>query len=326
VIHRFSKPAMLLRFPHALAFALWLGIAGLHAQTPLPQTRRDVAAQSAPPVLSPLQNTATPSRTTLPAGAGSAAYGRDFGEQEIVNRRAHPEPWTASADGQFFYTNNVALAPTDRHGDWYGRYGASIAYTNRIKGPFFVDFGLQEYFFRYARYNALDFDLTRFQGGLLLQLPKLDDAFLFGRYRLERITEAGFGSTLLTNHVAELGVQKVWKISRGQQIFAGLEADLPLDTDPRGAARAEYGLTLGYSLRLTEHLNTVLSYRGSYYHYTRTSRTDWNHILALDATYDLTDWARVGASVSYTADRSNISFGDYENLVAGGSLSLRLSF
>ncbi|HEV7405090.1 MAG TPA: hypothetical protein VGO11_19255 [Chthoniobacteraceae bacterium] len=317
---------MRLRLSHFLSAALWLAVAGAHAQTLLPETRRDVAAQSAPPALAPLRNTAAQSGATLTAGSGSAAYGRDFGEQEIVNRRAHPEPWTASADGQFFYTNNVALTPSDRHGDWYGRYGATISYTNRIKGPVFLDFGLQEYFFRYARYNALDFDLTRFQGGLLLQVPKLDDTFLFARYRLERITEAGFGSTLLTSHVAELGLQKVWKISRGQQISAGLEADLPLDTDPRSAAREEYGLTLGYSLRLTEHLNTVLSYRGAYYRYSHTSRTDWNHILALDATYDLTDWARLGASVSFTSDTSNAAFGDYQNLVAGGSLSLRLSF
>ena len=42
--------------------------------------------------------------------------------------------------------------------------------------------------------------------------------------------------------------------SRGQQISASLEADLPLDTSPGLGERAEYGLTLGYGLRLSERI------------------------------------------------------------------------
>ncbi len=294
-------------------------------QGALAGSRRDVAAQSAPAALS-LSATPAAREAAVSTPGTILGLGSEFGEQEIVQRRAHPEPWSAGVDTQFYGTSNAGLTSSHEKGDWYLRSGAAISYTNLVKGPVFVDFNLQQYFFRYGKYNALDFDLTRFQGGALVRASWLDDAFFFGRYRLERITESGFGSTYLTSHVAELGVQKVWKISRGQQISGALEADLPIDTDPRQSGRREYSASLAYTLRLTARLTASLSYRGAWYDYTDLPRSEWNHIFSLDANYDLTDWLHFGVSTSYTCNDANHSVYDYGNLVYGGSAALRISF
>lgn len=252
--------------------------------------------------------------------------GAEFGEQHIVQRRAHPEPWSASTSADLFYTDNVALTSISRQDDWYLRYGATVGYTNRVRGPFFVDLSLQQYFFRYQKFDSLDFDLTRFEASMLMETPWQTDGFFFVRYRLERLNETGWGSALFTQHFAEVGLQKVWKIRRGQQLFAGLAADLALDTDPRAGARNEYSLSIGHSLRLTERISAGLSYRGSFYDYLHHGREDWNHILSAGLTYAFTDWLRLGLNYSLTKNYSNAAFADYYNSLPGIGAVLHLSF
>jgi hypothetical protein len=289
------------------------------------EPRRDIAN------LAPLKPSATlpaggsPRQDTANASA-SSTHGSEFGEQRILQRRAHVEPWSASLEGDFFYTDNAALAAHHRQADWYWRAGADISYTNRIHGPFFIDLSLQQNFFRYLSFDALDFDLTRFEGGFLMQAPWLDDSFFFARYRLERITEATFGSSLLTNHSLDLGLQKVWKISRGQQVFASVSTNLALQTDPGASERHEYSIALGYSLRLTQRVTAGLSYRGSRYEYTQIDRQDWNHIVAAGLTYEVTDWLRAGLNVSYTYNDSSLQAANYKNLLPGASLALHIAF
>ena len=293
------------------------------AQDRAVDARRETAGTALPQMRAPASSV-----SLRPAKSASTATGAgsDFGEQEIVQRRAHVEPWTVTGDAQFFHTDNVALSPFGEQRDSYLRTGLAVAYTNRIKGPLFVDFSLQQYLFRYAKFDALDFDLTRFEGGLLFEAPWLADSFFFARYTLQRITEPSFGTPSFTNHSINLGVQKVWKISRGQQVFAGLGADLALDTEPESATRDEYSLTLGYSLRLTGKLTTSASYRGSLLDYRHGSREDANHILSLGITYDLTDWLRLGTTASYSHNGSSADFAEYENLVLGASAAIHLAF
>lgn len=290
------------------------------------EAQREVAAQTGTPQLRAATGSVRLRSQTTKERDGSSAADSEFGEQRIVQRRAQVEPWSTVADAQLFTTDNVALTPTGEQRDWYLRYGLAVSYTNRIKGPLFIDLSLQQYLFRYSKFDALDFDLTRFDGGLLVQAPWLSNAFFFARYTLQRITEPGLGTAFFTNHAADLGVQKVWKISRGQQVFAGVAANLALDTSPGSGARNEYSATLGYSARLTERVTASASYRGSWNDYAEGPRTDWNHIVAAGVTYDATDWLRLGVNASFSHNDSNTSFADYDNFVAGCSIALRLAF
>lgn len=306
--------------------AVWPGLA-LAQSLPAIESRRTTAAERG--VLPAIERAAgTPAlRTgTREVAAPSEAGGAEFGEQRIAYRRAHIEPWTAVVDLQVFRTDNAALTSTGKQSDWYMRYGAAVNYANRVAGPLFIDLSVQQSAFRYAEFDVLDFDLTRVEAGLLLQTLGRFDAFLFARYRLEYIAEAGLGSQLFTSHSIEAGLQKVWKITRGQRLYAGIAALVPLATDPEGAGRGEYSATVGYSLRLTEQINAGISYRGAWYHYTEGGREDWNHLLSLGASYDVADWLQLGLNVSYTLNRSSASRAEYESLVPGGSLALRVTF
>ncbi len=290
-------------------------------QNAVPSIRRDIATQtlSADAPMTPVG----PEGMVAPMANG---VGSEFGEQWIVQRRAHVEPWSASGDLQVLHTDNAALTPVNEQEDWYLRYGVSVSYTNRVKGPLFLDVSVQQFFFRYGEFDILDFDFLRFQGGALLQAPWLFDAFFFARYHLQRITESGLGSTLFTSHSAEIGLQKVWRVRRGQQVFAALSADLALGADPKASERNEYSLTLGYSARLTQRVSAGLTYRGARYEYGQGGRSDWNHNISLGVTFDATDWLRLAVNAGYSHNESNSVFADYDNFTPGGSVALRLSF
>ncbi len=288
--------------------------------------RRETAAGA--DLVSALSRAATASPTTAAGGdaGGSTPGGAEFGEQRILQRHAQVDPWSAVVDLQVFHTDNAGLTSVGRESDSYMRYGAAVSYTNRIAGPLFIDLSLQQAAFRYSEFDVLDFDLSRAEAGLLFQTAGRLDLLLVARYRFERIMEADWGSALLTTHSAELGVQKIWKIRRGQRLSAGLFATLPFETDPRPAERFEYSASLGYSLRLTERLTAGLSYRGSRYHAPERGRSDWNHLFSGSASYALLDWLQLGLNVTYTVNRSDAAVGNYESFVPGASVALKIVF
>jgi hypothetical protein len=291
----------------------------------LEESRRDVGRESSA-LDAPFSQTTARSLLDQPAAAARLSRRDEFGEQQIIQRRAHVEPWTASAGIDLSYTDNAGLTHTHQVGDWYARYGMAARYTNRITDPFFVDLSLEQYFFRYGRFDILDFDLTRFEATILANTHILGDTFAYLRYRLERLTEPGLGSALLTEHTVEAGLQKTWKISRGQQIFGGMTASVPADIDPRGAARYEYSISVGHVLRLTERITSSVSYRGAWYDYEHGGRSDWNHIFAAGVTYEIADWLRVGLNFAYTRNESNKTFADYHSAVPGGGVAVRIAF
>ena len=77
---------------------------------------------------------------------------------------------------------------------------------------------------------------------------------------------------------------------------------------------------------VTERVTAALTYRGSWNDYVDGERRDWNHIAAFGLTYDVADWLRLGANVSYSHNDSNTGFADYDNFVTGCSVSLRMAF
>ena len=291
-----------------------------------PDARRDVAAQTpvlrlgwnadgeAPPPLLPQK------KPLEVLGSGS-----EFGEQAILLRRAQVEPWSASLGTLLNYTNNAGLTPVGQQRDWYLRAGLGVAYTNRVKGALFVDVALTHDLFRYAKFDALDFDHTRIEAGLLFQWPGLDGAFFATRYAYERIAEP-FGGSLFDSHRVILQLQKVWKISRGQKVFAGVSADVALSADPSAAQRDEYSSIVGYTARLTQRCSAQASYRLGWYRYDEGGRADWNQIAAAGLTLDATDWARLSITTSLSRNTSNRHFAEYDNFVAGLGLNLHLSF
>lgn len=250
----------------------------------------------------------------------------EYGEQRILLRRASWAPWSFEVDAEAFYTDNVALANQGAESDTYMRSGFRAGYSNRVTGNLFFNAGLDYHTVRHSEFSDFDFDLIRVDLGFMYMIPKLRDTFIVTRYSYYRLMGAGLGAPLYQDHIASLGLQKIWKISRGQQIFAGLYADWSTAPEPWAAGRHEYSFFTGWKLRLTESLNVQLSYRGAYYKYRTGQRTDWNHVAVAAANYDVKDWLRLSLTGSYAVNRSSGRAFEYQNLIVGAGVTAHWEF
>ncbi|HBJ85309.1 MAG TPA: hypothetical protein DDZ88_15820 [Verrucomicrobiales bacterium] len=250
----------------------------------------------------------------------------EFGEQMILARRAHAEPWTIGIDTQFFYTDNVALTPRGALDDTYRRTGLYAQYANRIVGNWFMDASVSSFFFLHDKYDFFDFHLLRAEVGVTRRLPWLNDAFASVHYYWFHVADPELSRTIFQSQMLNLNLQKMWKVSRGQQFTLGASADLNLAAMPAGPERNEYSLYSGHSLRLTEKWTMQAGLRGSYFHYPVVGRSDWNTGLTLGLSYAVTDWAKLTFSAAGAVNRSNQPAFSYNNIVTGLGLSFQVSF
>lgn len=290
------------------------------------QARIDVARQPLPPQLRDRTPDTETQRTASPiADPSSPDAASEFGEQVVLVRQAQWEPWRADAGVSGFFTDNVALAPNRVH-DYFMKYDLSVGYSNRISGPWSMDIALAQSWVRYDQFDSLDFDLVRGDAGIAYQADWLGDASFFLRYSFYRLAEAGFGSEIMHNNSLSVGLQKVWKVSQGQQVFFGVASEPSLETVPAIAQRHEHSLFGGWSVRLTDKLITQVSGRIGYHVSSATDREDWNYVALASVNYAVTDWAHVGVSSSLSWNESNKGIYTYRNVIAGVFVGVNLTF
>ena len=255
----------------------------------------------------------------------------EFGELPILYRRSNWEPFAVSLSLDVTHTGNATLAPDHEIDDVYFREALSLSYTPQIKGRFFGDFSVRQATHVYDEVGELDFDsIDLYAGGIYIlprEMPWLGDASTFVRYRFNELYERTFSSGFYEDHSIILGIQKTWRPRRGHSYYVGYTSAFSLDTDPGLFQRHEHSWFAGYSIKWTPQLSTSFNYRGSYYDYTDFgSRNDWNNIIALDATYELTDWAALRAFASYTWNESDFDQFDYESGSVGAGITLQVRF
>lgn len=290
------------------------------------EVRTEIARQPLPPTLRQRASAEDTQRVATPIEQPSSPdAASEFGEQVVLMRHAQWNPWSVEAGVSLFFTDNVALAPRAVE-DWFMKYDMGVGYTNRITGPWSMEVSLAQALVRYDQFDALDFDLTRASAGIAYEASWLSDASFFLRYQFYRITDAGFGDEILRNHSLSVGVQKVWKVSTGQQLFFGLSSDPSLEAAPSIAERHEHAVFGGWSLRLTERLTAQVSGRIGYHVSTATDRQDWNYVTLASATYAVTDWARVSVTSSIAWNESDRSVFTYRNVIAGVFVGMHLTF
>lgn len=290
------------------------------------EVRTEIARQPLPPTLrqrsSPEDTQRIASPIEQPSSPEAAA---EFGEQLVLTRQAQWDPWSVDAGVSLFFTDNVALAPRAVE-DWFLKYDLGVGYTNRIGGPWSLEVSIAQAMVRYDQFDALDFDLTRGIAGVAYEASWLGDASLFLRYQFYRITDAGFGDEILRNHSLSVGLQKIWKVSQGQQLFFGVSSDPCLEATPVVAERHEHATFGGWSLRLTEKLSAQVSGRVGYHVSPATDRQDWNYVALASAAYAFTDWAHLSVTSSIAWNESDRSIFTYRNVIAGVFVGLHLTF
>ncbi len=290
------------------------------------EIRTEIARQPLPPQLRNFGPVTAPERISTPiADPSSADAASEFGEQVVLIRQAQWDPWRSDIGVTGYFTDNVALAP-HRVQDFFLKYDVGVGYSNRIAGNWSTDLALTQSFLRYDQFNSLDFDLSRADVGVAYKAAALGDASLFLRYTFYRIASAGFGDEVLHNHSASLGIQKIWKVSQGQQLFFGLATEPSLAAVPAIARRDEQSAFGGWSLRLTDKLAAQLSGRIGYHESLATDRADWNYVGLASLTYALTSHARLSASGSLAWNQSNQAVFTYRNAVAGLFVGLNFTF
>ncbi len=250
----------------------------------------------------------------------------DYGTQEILVRRTEWEPWNVIAQAGVFWTDNAALTTANEIDDFYFYSGALISYTPRIVGNLFGDFSISQYFYLYDELDVLDFDIFEADAGFLYIFQNFFDVTAFGRYGYDRITDSGFGDEVYTNHGITLGLQKVFRFTRGQAFTLGYSSKLTIDGDPEIAQRDEHAVFAAYTAQWFEKFLTAISYRGAFYDYDELGRDDWNHSIVFLAEYEFFEWLSLQATTSYTYNASNLDVFDYSNWILGGTINLIARF
>ncbi|MBL9113457.1 MAG: hypothetical protein JNJ83_00505 [Verrucomicrobiaceae bacterium] len=273
-------------------------------------------------------------RTTSALGASRPTAGTvlkapdpngEFGDQVVVRSRAAFDPWRVEVDVQGFFTDNVALAPTEVE-DFFLRTGANVRYLNRIASDWTAEFGLGQEFIRYDRFSSLNFDKTNLNVGIATRLSFLGGATALVRYDFDNLTEEGFGDSIFTSHAITVGLIKSWKIGDAHKFTLGAISEPDLAVDPDISVRHEHGLHVGYSVKLTEKLTARLLGRGGYQVSPNSGREDWRYQARASLLYEFTEMLSVGASTAFTWNLSNQDRYDYNNLLAGAYVNLQYRF
>jgi hypothetical protein len=126
----------------------------------------------------------------IPAGIAPSSPGdADLGEQVLLKRQDKATPFSAFANLSGFYTNNAALTNAARVDDFFFVGEVGVSYQPRFTAELLGEITVREADFRYARYDALDFESLNAGAGLTYTPHYLGGIALSARYNYNRLTD-----------------------------------------------------------------------------------------------------------------------------------------
>ena len=260
------------------------------------------------------------SRELIPTTPGNT----DIGLQLILKRNEALRPFRLFADAAGYYTNTVGLASHAKQGDAYVLASFGASYERKLTPALSLEITVRESLFRYDAFNQLNFESLNAGAGLSYEIQKLWGIALFGRYNFERLTNHDLSEEFFHNHTLTAGLQKTFAFGSGHFLYAGYSSVFGF-ADPVPAERDEHGLFAGLHVDLGHKFTGDLYYRAALFDYAG-NRNDFNQTVNASLAWNLTKWASVNASASFTVDRSNHSSFNYDVLNTGGGISLRIRF
>jgi hypothetical protein len=251
----------------------------------------------------------------------------DLGEQAILKRAETYQPFTIFASMPISYTSNVALSRSGEEGDALFTPIVGFSYVPKLTNTLYANFGFTQQFFYYNEFGELDFASLDVRAGLTYSVPRLHNLLLRGGYDFNRLTSGDhLGAEFFTNHAIELGAEVPFRIGRAQQISVGVDLSFSLAADPDEPARHDYSAFVGYSVNLTRALTLGAVGRLAVRDYVEGDRTDVSGILAVNATYRISQWLSANAISTFATNDSNQDVFDYDVFNIGGALSFTLRF
>jgi hypothetical protein len=259
-----------------------------------------------------------------PVTGEEAAADSDLGEQWLFKPNEPLKPWTAHADFSGFYTTNAALASSGAQSDRFLVADAGIGYARPLRGDFGFAASLQQAFFRYDEFTALDFDSLAANVGVSYQARRLADVIFSLQYGFSRLTRATFEDELFLGNSVGLTATKLIKLTTADTVefSGGLGYTF---ADPGELQRVEFRISVGYAIRITRSLTATAVARSELFDY-QHGRQDFLQSIALGARYDFTKWISASAAASVANNSSNRNVFDYRVFNGGLTASLHVQF
>jgi len=250
----------------------------------------------------------------------------DVGEQEILKRIEHYQPWSASFAMPFYYTSNVALIRNGEQSDVLMAPAVAVTYAPRLTSTLFGSLTLQRQEFYYDKFTALNFGSFDFRAGLSYVLPKAHNLLLHAEYDYNRLTFSNSFNDFFNNHSIFLSAELPFRFGRAQQISLGADTNISLGASPSAPQRDEFDVYLGYAASLTRSLTVSAVGRVFIRDYRTISRSDVSEVLALTVNYRINKYFSAGAATTLAWSQSSASVFDYEVGNLGGALSFTFQF
>jgi hypothetical protein len=250
----------------------------------------------------------------------------DIGEQQILKRVEHYDPFTVSVSAPFYYTSNVALVRNHAEGDVLFAPAALVTYAPRFTKTLYGAFTLQRQEFYYDKFSELNFGSFDFRAGVSLILPKAHNLVLHGEYDYNRLTLSNSFNGFYDNHSIFLSAELPFRFGRAQQLSFGLDTNVSLDASPAAPQRDEFDFYVGYAVNLTRSLSVTAVGRIFVRDYRSIDRNDVSEIIALSANYRFNKYFSAGVASTLASSQSSKSVFDYDVANIGGALSFTFNF
>ena len=305
----------------SVAFVSTLLVLALPSTSRAQEVQADQAAlarEHAPSAFGPNSS----SNGVVDGHAVSTPNDSDLGEQQILKRSEGYQPFSVSAGVPFYWTSNAALTSSHEHGDFVVAPAAAVFYEPKFNANLYGLVGVRQQEFFYSDFDGLDFGSFDFEIGFRYTLPQFYNMLLRLEYDFNRLTDDDFNE-FFANHAIVASAEIPIRVSRNQQLWFGVVAEISVDADDDAPRRNNYDFYVGYTVGLTRAFSINASERVAlrdYYH--QDSRFDVSEILALSANYQITNAFSAGLIGTFVASQSNHEVFSYNVANLGGVVSL----
>lgn len=278
---------------------------------------------------------------------------QDVGPQYIVKTKPRQYWIQASADSQFFYTDNLLLQeePTENLATdttvWVNTVNVAFAPSGLkiADNPFQprVGFRHSTYFYGLGedevlerRWNNFDFDLqTAYVEGTMAFLDTW--AVTVGSDFTRLMTHERVGNEFYQEAVPRWAVDKMWQLRDNLILTASYDGNYhvtKVDPMPKSAIndRSDHSLTLALNYEVIPYLRLRPYYRFQVTEYAdentgRDDRRDYLNSLGLTVSYEFNDWSSIRTFIAYDMkDSDDRVIADYDKLDAGLGASVTFRF
>jgi hypothetical protein len=250
----------------------------------------------------------------------------DLGEQQILKRTENYQPFVASVGVPFYWTSNVALTNSGEQSDFIVSPVAALLYQPRITQNLYVYASVREQLFYYDRLPSFNFGSFDLAVGVTYTMPQFYNLALHAGYDYNRLTKKNSFDDFFQNHMLTLSAELPVKINRAQQLSIGADTYISMTATPQGPRRHDFDGYVAYSAQVTRALVLGASGRIILHDYVQGDRVDVTEMVALNASYSITNNFSASALASFAANQSNHSVFDYQVGNAGGAVSFSIRF